>query len=172
MSKLNKEVLQKAIDGMYEFASGSDVTVQGEVKKGKKRNFVESVEMQVTLKNYDAQRDKRFSGTFRLPVIPKSKYEICVLGNAKHCEKAEQIGVDKMNVDDLKKFNKNKKVTHIHTSTSTSSTQASNALVRHEGVVVTRRAEQQARPDHLREGARLPPCLQSCLHSLSLLPSV
>ena len=110
MSKLNKEVLLKAIDGMYDFASGGDVTVQGEVKKGKKRNFIESVEMQVTLKNYDAQRDKRFSGTFRLPVIPKSKYEICVLGNAKHCEKAEQIGVDKKTIDDLKKFNKNKKL--------------------------------------------------------------
>ena len=35
---------------------------------------------------------------------------MCVLGNAKHCEKADQIGVDKMTIDDLKKFNKNKKL--------------------------------------------------------------
>ena len=35
---------------------------------------------------------------------------MCVLGNQKHCEKADQIGVDKMTVDDLKKFNKNKKL--------------------------------------------------------------
>jgi large subunit ribosomal protein L10Ae len=35
---------------------------------------------------------------------------LCVLGNAKHCEKADQIGIDKMTIDDLKKFNKNKKI--------------------------------------------------------------
>ena len=110
MSKLNTELLQSSIDTILQFAEGETVKVAGEDKKGKKRKFIESVELQVTLKNYDAQRDKRFSGTFRLPVIPKAKYEICILGNAKHCEKAEQIGVDKMTVEDLKKFNKNKKL--------------------------------------------------------------
>jgi len=29
----------------------------------KKRNFVETVELQIALKNYDPQKDKRFSGT-------------------------------------------------------------------------------------------------------------
>jgi large subunit ribosomal protein L10Ae len=110
MSKVNKEVLTKAIEQIYDFAAGEKVTIAGEDKQGKKRNFVETIELQVTLKNYDAQRDKRFSGTFRLPVVPKTRYEVCVLGNAKHCEKAEQIGVDKMTVEDLKKFNKNKKL--------------------------------------------------------------
>ena len=31
----------------------------------KKRNFVETVELQIGLKNYDPQRDKRFSGTVK-----------------------------------------------------------------------------------------------------------
>jgi Zn-finger protein len=31
----------------------------------KKRNFVETVELQIGLKNYDPQRDKRFSGTIK-----------------------------------------------------------------------------------------------------------
>ena len=31
----------------------------------KKRNFVETIELQIGLKNYDPQRDKRFSGTVR-----------------------------------------------------------------------------------------------------------
>ena len=70
----------------------------------------ESLNLQITLKNYDPQRDKRFSGTFKLPVIPRPLSQVCILGNQKHCEKAEQIGVDKMTVDDLKKFNKNKKL--------------------------------------------------------------
>jgi large subunit ribosomal protein L10Ae len=110
MSKVNKDVLLKAIDNMYAYAAGETTSANGEDKKGKKRNFVESIELQILLKNYDTQRDKRFSGTFRLPTQPKHNFGICVLGNAKHCEKAEQIGVDKMTVDDLKKFNKNKKI--------------------------------------------------------------
>jgi large subunit ribosomal protein L10Ae len=31
----------------------------------KKRGFKETVELQVSLKNYDPQKDKRFSGTYR-----------------------------------------------------------------------------------------------------------
>jgi large subunit ribosomal protein L10Ae len=31
----------------------------------KSRNFVETIELQVGLKNYDPQRDKRFSGTVK-----------------------------------------------------------------------------------------------------------
>jgi ribosomal protein L1 len=37
----------------------------------KKRNFLETVELQIGLKNYDPQRDKRFSGTIRLPTVPR-----------------------------------------------------------------------------------------------------
>jgi len=110
MSKLNSELLKKAIEEVLVFSDGGSIAYKGQEVKGKKRKFVESVELQITLKNYDPQRDKRFSGTFRLPVIPKANSLVCVLGNAKHCEKADQIGVDKMTVDDLKKFNKNKKL--------------------------------------------------------------
>jgi large subunit ribosomal protein L10Ae len=37
----------------------------------KKRNFLETVELQIGLKNYDPQRDKRFSGTIKLPSVPR-----------------------------------------------------------------------------------------------------
>ena len=60
--------------------------------------------------DYDTQRDKRFAGTIKLPHVPRPRMKVCVLGNAVHCEEAERIGVDKMSVDDLKKFNKNKKI--------------------------------------------------------------
>jgi len=33
--------------------------------KDKKRNFRETIELQITLKNYDPQKDKRFSGTVK-----------------------------------------------------------------------------------------------------------
>ena len=110
MSKLNADLLASSIDQIIKFSQGETIQVRGADVKGKKRKFVESIELQVTLKNYDPQRDKRFSGTFKLPNIPKVNSSVCVLGTQKHCEKAEQIGVDKMTIDDLKKFNKNKKV--------------------------------------------------------------
>lgn len=45
----------------------------------KKRNFLETVELQIGLKNYDPQRDKRFSGTIKLPTVPRPGMSIwCV----------------------------------------------------------------------------------------------
>lgn len=45
----------------------------------KKRNFNETVELQIGLKNYDPQRDKRFSGTIKLPTVPRPNMAIwCV----------------------------------------------------------------------------------------------
>ncbi|KAJ3271241.1 hypothetical protein HK104_004720 [Borealophlyctis nickersoniae] len=76
----------------------------------KPRKFVETVELQIGLKNYDPQRDKRFSGTVRLPNIPKPKMKICILADAAHIDQAKVIGLDFMSVEDLKKLNKNKKL--------------------------------------------------------------
>jgi len=94
----------------------------------KKRNFTETIELQIGLKNYDPQRyhpsfcvfslqhsdntcsDKRFSGQIKLPVIPRPQMTICVLGDAHDIDRAKQLGVDVMSVDDLKKMNKNKKL--------------------------------------------------------------
>jgi len=110
MSKLNSDILDKAITDILAFSNGEDVHVNGQDKKGKKRNFVETIEAQITLKNYDPVRDKRFAGTFKLPTVPRPNLKCCVLGNAAHCEQADRIGVDHMSVEDLKKLNKNKKL--------------------------------------------------------------
>ena len=76
----------------------------------KKRNFLETVELQVGLKNYDPQRDKRFSGTLKLPVCPRPNLSICIFGDAFDVDRAKSCGVDAMSVEDLKKLNKNKKL--------------------------------------------------------------
>ncbi|KAL1891139.1 60S ribosomal protein L10A [Ceratocystis pirilliformis] len=76
----------------------------------KKRNFTETVELQIGLKNYDPQRDKRFSGTIRLPIVPRPNMAICILGDQFDIDRAKHGGVDSMSVDDLKKLNKNKKL--------------------------------------------------------------
>lgn len=110
MSKLNSALLEKAVNDILSYAKGDEIQVAGETKQGKKRNFIETVEAQITLKNYDPVRDKRFSGTFKLPTVPRPNLKCCVLGNAAHCEQADRIGVDHMSVEDLKKLNKNKKL--------------------------------------------------------------
>lgn len=76
----------------------------------KKRNFLETVELQIGLKNYDPQRDKRFSGTVKLPSVPRPNMAICILGDQHDIDRAKHGGVDAMSADDLKKLNKNKKL--------------------------------------------------------------
>lgn len=109
-SKLNSALLEKALEDVLAYSRGETVTINGKELKGKKRNFTETIEAQITLKNYDPVRDKRFSGTFKLPTVPRPKLKCCVLGNAAHCEQADRIGVDHRSVEDLKKLNKNKKL--------------------------------------------------------------
>ncbi len=80
---------------------------------GKKaRKFTESVELQIGLKDYDPQKDKRFAGSVRLPNIPRPGLKICLIGDAKHLDivKAQNIQVDAVDFDFLKTFNKDKKL--------------------------------------------------------------
>merc|ERR1712110_955055 len=41
--------------------------------KEKPRKFTETVDLQIGLKNYDPQKDKRFSGTVKLKHVPRQK---------------------------------------------------------------------------------------------------
>ncbi|CAL9214170.1 unnamed protein product, partial [Arabidopsis halleri] len=97
-SKLQSEAVREAI------------TIITGKSDAKKRNFVETVELQIGLKNYDPQKDKRFSGSVKLPHIPRPKMKICMLGDAQHVEEAEKMGLENMDVESLKKLNKNKKL--------------------------------------------------------------
>merc|ERR1712212_20050 len=76
----------------------------------KKRKFLETVDLQIGLKNYDPQKDKRFSGTVKLKHVPRPKFTVCVLGDQAHIDEAKSKGVPAMSADDLKKLNKNKKL--------------------------------------------------------------
>merc|ERR1712051_527766 len=61
-SKVPREILRECVEA---------------VKKGseeKPRKFLESVDLQICLKNYDPQKDKRFSGTVKLRHIPRRKF--------------------------------------------------------------------------------------------------
>merc|ERR1712209_147851 len=75
----------------------------------KKRKFLETVDLQIGLKNYDPQKDKRFSGTVKLKHIPRRKFKVCVLGDQAHIDEATSKELPCMSADDLKKLNKDKK---------------------------------------------------------------
>merc|ERR1712042_49751 len=96
--KLNRELLRESI---------AEVLKQSEEKK---RKFTETVELQIALKNYDPQKDKRFSGTVKLKYIPRPKLRVCILGDQQHMDEAKAQTIPCMDADALKKLNKNKKL--------------------------------------------------------------
>ncbi|KAI5592730.1 hypothetical protein BDE02_04G173200 [Populus trichocarpa] len=98
MSKLAGDTIREAV-----------TTIKNGVND-KPRKFVQTIELQIGLKNYDPQKDKRFSGSVKLPHIPRPKMKVCMLGDAQHVEEAESIGLQWMDVEALKKLNKNKKL--------------------------------------------------------------
>ncbi|CAE7380922.1 RpL10Ab [Symbiodinium natans] len=81
-----------------------------EGSKEKQRKFIETVELQIGLKDYDLQRDKRFSGTITLPNVARPRMKVCVLGDAVHCEQAQRANIPFRDIEHLKKLNKNKKL--------------------------------------------------------------
>jgi len=99
MSKLSSETLSEAVAGILKYAL-----------EDHKRGFLETVELQVALKNYDPARDKRFAGSIKLPNVPRPKFSVCVLGNDKHCDEAKAAGIPFMNKDALAKLKKNNKL--------------------------------------------------------------
>jgi len=85
--------------------------------KTKERKFKQTVELQVALKDYDPQKDKRFAGTVKLPNIPRPNMKICIIADQKHQDEAKALGygmegssIEITTLDNLKKFNKDKKL--------------------------------------------------------------
>ena len=97
MSKIPTERLREVITGI--------VTASAE----KKRKFLETIELQAVLKNYDVNKDKRFAGSIKLPNVPRPRMSCCILGDAKHVEAARAAGIPCMDVESLKALNKDKK---------------------------------------------------------------
>lgn len=46
----------------------------------------------------------------RLKSAPRPKFSICVLGDQQHCDEAKAVDIPHMDIEALKKLNKNKKL--------------------------------------------------------------
>jgi len=90
--------LAEAIKGILEYSTTH------------KRGFLETIELQVALKNFDPSKEKKLSGNIRMPEVPRPRFKVCILGNAKHCDEAKAAGIDHFNKDDLAKLKKDKKL--------------------------------------------------------------
>merc|ERR1740133_754166 len=81
MSKLATDTVQEAVASILKHSTE------------KKRNFLETIELQVALKNYDPQKDKRFSGSIDVPNTPRDNFNVCLLGTEKDCGDATKAGI-------------------------------------------------------------------------------
>ena len=96
MSKLSTEQITDAI--------------QTALKERKKRKFVESLDFQVMLRDFDPNKDKRFNSATTLNHPIKASLKFCVIGTIGHVEEAKAAGHEGILVDDLKKFNNEPKL--------------------------------------------------------------
>eukprot|EP00331_Platyophrya_macrostoma_P033784 CAMPEP_0176437666 /NCGR_PEP_ID=MMETSP0127-20121128/18771_1 /TAXON_ID=938130 /ORGANISM="Platyophrya macrostoma, Strain WH" /LENGTH=110 /DNA_ID=CAMNT_0017821363 /DNA_START=91 /DNA_END=419 /DNA_ORIENTATION=- len=85
-------------------------SIQTILKDRKERKFKESIDLQVNLKNYDCQKDKRFSGSIKLPNVCRPRMTVCLICDLRDEDIAKKAGVPTQNQDELKKLNKNKKL--------------------------------------------------------------
>jgi large subunit ribosomal protein L10Ae len=84
----------------------------------KQRKFTESIDLQVNLKNYDVNKDKRFSGSLRLPNVCRPRLKVTVICDPAQEDQAKKAGLVVSNMEDLKKLNKNKKLVKKYCATA------------------------------------------------------
>ena len=105
MAKIAPATLQEAIKSILAGSAES------------KRAFHEIIDLQVNLKNYDTAKDKRFSGSLRLPNLIRPNYKVAIICDLIHEEVGKKAQLNTLNMDDLKKLNKNKKLVRRPNST-------------------------------------------------------
>jgi len=64
---------------------------------------VETVDLQIGLKDYDPNKDKRFAGSVRLPYVPRPRLKVCVIADAAHIDKCKAANIEFIDADTLKK---------------------------------------------------------------------
>merc|ERR1712072_487296 len=92
MSKINQDNLKKAIDWIR--------------NNRKQRNFVETCDLQILLRDYNPDKEKRFNSTVVLPNQAKSRQKVCVIANVTHLEQCKKNDIPCIDMDAVKKFNK------------------------------------------------------------------
>eukprot|EP00178_Gracilaria_changii_P024384 TRINITY_DN73449_c0_g1_i1.p1 TRINITY_DN73449_c0_g1~~TRINITY_DN73449_c0_g1_i1.p1 ORF type:complete len:133 (+),score=34.01 TRINITY_DN73449_c0_g1_i1:3-401(+) len=91
MSKINSEHMKKCIAEILE--------------NRKERKFTESIDMQVKLRDYNPDKEKRLNTTLMLSHQARTTQKVMVIAMLNHKQECEKLGVDVTDLDGLKKFN-------------------------------------------------------------------
>jgi len=76
----------------------------------KPRNFVQSIDIQIGLKDIDVNRDKRFNGQIVVPHATRKHFPVAVFGDMKLCEAATAVGLKSYDLEAMKAMKGMKKV--------------------------------------------------------------
>merc|ERR1719488_182424 len=95
MSKINQENLKKSFAYIRE--------------NRKQRKFVETVDLQILLRDYNPEKEKRFNSAVVLPSPAVSNQKVCVIANVTHMDACKKAGIPCIDMDAVKKFNKQAK---------------------------------------------------------------
>merc|ERR1712032_362123 len=79
MSKINQEQVKQKIAWIRE--------------NRKARNFVETCDLQILLRDYNPEKEKRFNSSVVLPFQAKSIQKVCVIANVKHLDECNKAGI-------------------------------------------------------------------------------
>ena len=90
MSKIGSDKMKAAIHEML-------------TTNHKDRKFKETIDLQIGLKDYDINKDKRFQGVVKLPNVIRPRLKICVIADAVHSEQCKKDNIDFITTDSLSK---------------------------------------------------------------------
>ena len=90
MSKIGSDKMKAAIHEML-------------TTNHKDRKFKETIDLQIGLKDYDINKDKRFQGAVKLPNVIRPSLKICVNAAAVHSEQCKKDNIDFITTDSLSK---------------------------------------------------------------------
>jgi large subunit ribosomal protein L10Ae len=80
------------------------------LKERKAREFAETLELQIMLRDYNPDKEKKFNSTVVLNHPIKRNIKICVIGTINHIDQAKALNVDFKDIDELNIISKESKL--------------------------------------------------------------
>ncbi|XP_017083384.1 60S ribosomal protein L10a-2 [Drosophila eugracilis] len=97
-SKVSHELLYAAVKNILQNSPDQD------------SDRLQNVELQIGLRDYDPEKYKSFHGSVTLHHLAVPRFKVCIFGDQQHCYQAKAIGLDCLDMDAIRKLNKDQKL--------------------------------------------------------------
>jgi large subunit ribosomal protein L10Ae len=87
-----------------------NTAVEQALKEREKRNFLETVELQIMLRDYNPDKEKKFNSTVVLNHPVKRQLRICVIGAMGHIDQAKLKGIETQTMEEINLISKEAKL--------------------------------------------------------------